>query len=145
MIALIFSGIRVHRLIGCFFIVAIFAVFIFYPAGAEREDLTEGMARILLTFLSVSLVFFIYRTRLSIHKILSNRFLFLGKVSYSVYLLHPLVGLPMAFIFEYFGLGVPLSYVVSIVVTLYISHLSYKYVEKPMINKGKLVANRVNI
>ncbi len=141
MIALIFSGIRIHRLVGYFFIVAIFSVFIFYPAGEGREDLTEGVARVFLTFLSVSLVFLIYRTRLSIHKILINSLLFLGKVSYSVYLLHPLIGLPMAFIFEYFGLGVPLSYIVSIVVTLYISHLSYKHVEKPMINKGKLVAN----
>ncbi len=145
MIALLFSGIRVSRLIGSFFIVAIFSIFIFYPVGGEREDLTEGVARLLLTFLSISLVFLIYRTKLSIHKTLGNRLLFLGKVSYSVYLLHPLVGLPMAFVFEYFGLGVPFSYLISIMVTLYISHLSYKYVEMPMINKGKLVANRVNI
>jgi peptidoglycan/LPS O-acetylase OafA/YrhL len=63
-----------------------------------------------------------------------------GKISYGIYLYHKVI--PTLFIssFERAGLGLPnrwLTLVISIALTFLISHLSWKFVESPILKLKK--------
>ena len=61
---------------------------------------------------------------------------FMGKVSYSLYLIHPVILISMVHIF-YEVLSVPLILLISFLLTLILSWLSYEFIEKPSIEIGR--------
>jgi peptidoglycan/LPS O-acetylase OafA/YrhL len=70
---------------------------------------------------------------------------FLGKVSYSLYLFHfPILLVTSSLVSRYFHTNsFFIILFISLPVTLFISNLSYQYIEMPFIDIGKKVANRV--
>lgn len=73
---------------------------------------------------------------------------FLGKISYSFYLVHPLVLLIL--VFSLYGLlPVPIILIMSFILSIVLANLCYKYIEVPSINLGrklttlKIVNNKV--
>jgi peptidoglycan/LPS O-acetylase OafA/YrhL len=79
-------------------------------------------------------------------KIASNFLLFrpinfLGKISYSLYLVHPLVLLVSVYtLYGYFS--VPLILIISLILSIVFSWLSYKFIELPSISLGKHLIGR---
>ena len=60
-------------------------------------------------------------------------FIYLGKISYSLYLLHAVILLAMLHAF-YGVIRLPVLLLLSIGVTFIVSDLAYRFVEKPAIN-----------
>ena len=86
----------------------------------------------------VAIAIFCVFTRL--HKLSSRIGIFLGKISYSIYLFHPVIFYPL---FLFWFQSSPLRsnphifIFTSIFLTIAFSYLTYRYVEKPFIDFGK--------
>lgn len=82
----------------------------------------------------------------TLSKFLHNKILlWLGDISYSLYLIHSISILSISYLF-YNGTNLILIIFVSLIVSLFISHLMYKYIEIPSIKLGKylITADREN-
>lgn len=65
-------------------------------------------------------------------------FAWLGQISYSVYLLHPLVyRIEQALLLRFLKTGMPFLPVLTIFATLAVAHMVYRYFEKPLMEIGK--------
>ena len=62
----------------------------------------------------------------------------MGEISYSLYLIHPVVLISMVHIF-YGEILIPYILLISFLLTLFFSWLCYKCIEKPSINFGKKI------
>lgn len=69
--------------------------------------------------------------------------LFLGRISYSLYLYHTIVLFSIIYIF-YEVIPLWLIWIISFILTLIVSHMSQKYIEAPANNFGKLIVKRLN-
>jgi peptidoglycan/LPS O-acetylase OafA/YrhL len=74
--------------------------------------------------------------------LLSRSVHFLGQISYSMYLLHAVILISVTQIL-YKSVGLLPIWPIAMVSTLFFSWLSYKYIEIPSINIGKLLADRM--
>ncbi|GAB0155253.1 acyltransferase [Chryseobacterium sp. Alg-005] len=83
-------------------------------------------------------VFLISFTQKQISFFENKKLIYLGKISYGIYMYHAIVMQPMGFIFlkltAQYNISVPIvivsSFLLIILITVFISHLSYKYYEK---------------
>ena len=123
-------------------IVVAFALIAFYPAAGEPIHLVTGVTRLVLSLFVTLLCFLVYKTNFDfLPDFIRKIFTFLGEVSFSLYLIHPIV---------YFGLKHVLGdspYVLvalTITLTIILSYFSYTYFEKRFIRMGKAVNNRFN-
>lgn len=66
---------------------------------------------------------------------------FLGKISYSIYLVHPVV-IIVSIHLLYEVLPISIILIFSFISTIIVSVFCYKYVEKPSINLGKYLTNK---
>jgi peptidoglycan/LPS O-acetylase OafA/YrhL len=116
-------------------------LFVFFPAHGDKVQIVTGAERWFFSILSISLVLllFVLNPKLSSwrHKIFS----FLGQGCYSIYLLHPIVAIPVVFVFAKVGVEKPYAYSVSVFLTLGLSWVTFKYIESPMMNYGKKLTN----
>jgi exopolysaccharide production protein ExoZ len=124
-------------------IVVAFALIAFYPASGEPIHLVTGVTRLVLSLFVTALCFLVYKTNFDfLPDAIRKIFTFLGEVSFSLYLIHPIV---------YFGLKHVLSdspYVLvalTITLTVVLSYFSYTYFEKRFIRMGKAVNNRFKV
>ena len=118
-----------------FFIVIL--TFILYPVEGNQIRIVSGWERIIFSALSFSICTSFYATRgkyiiTPIKSILS----FLGETSYSIYLLHPLVFLGLRE-WDVKMVSQTEHFILSLVLTLCMSYLSYELVEKPFVRLGK--------
>ncbi|MEN9450643.1 MAG: hypothetical protein RJA83_1261 [Pseudomonadota bacterium] len=93
----------------------------------------------LFTYLS-AVIFFIFASKI---KITSKPFIFLGTVSYSMYLLHPFA---LEFCFSLFNLHnnfKPWVFLLYLVMVILLSFSSYVLIEKPSANLGRLIKARI--
>ncbi|MDF2522520.1 MAG: hypothetical protein K0R31_161 [Clostridiales bacterium] len=77
-------------------------------------------------------------------KVLTSRPIkLLGDISYSMYLLHfPILMTVTSIIYAKFG-SIKISYAVSLVLTLVLSYISYKWIELPFQNMGRSLAKKL--
>ena len=97
--------------------------------GRTWEDVSFGPVRVVVTFATIGFV-----GALALYQIEhpSRAALSIGAASYSIYLLHPIFwGL---LIRSYVGWWVP---VVAAILTVLLSILCYRWIERPIINWGK--------
>lgn len=108
---------------------------------AYGENLIDGEAggRYLFTY-SLAIVSFLLLTRSL--RLDQPVLVWLGSVSYSLYLLHPSMQLLAEYLLH--GLDVPPLYaaVLATVLTLGIAHLTFRFIETPFIQWGKRLNNR---
>jgi len=103
----------------------------------ERGELVEGWNRVYLSSAILILVFCVYQINWASNSLPGRILSLLGLISYSLYLLHPIVRTVVSWLVHGTGLH-PLGVVlISVVVTLIVSWLSYKYVELPGIRLGR--------
>jgi exopolysaccharide production protein ExoZ len=125
------------------FILLSFALilFVFYPVTGQFSDLVTGNTRLVFTFLCFVICFGFYKFSFNIPSFLHHLLAFLGKCSYSLYLLHYII-------FMLVGRGISamqnrplepmgiLGFCIAIAVTVLVSFLTYSYFEKPLMRLG---------
>lgn len=129
-------------------------VFCLLPASGNQITLVTGANRLVFSACCIGLVAAVYVWNPSSHSRLVRPLAFLGEGCYSIYLLHPIVAIPMVYAFERWHLGTPAaSYSAAFATTLLLSWMSFRIVEKPMIRVGqragmamrRLVAERAQL
>ncbi len=104
-----------------------------------------------MLLLSALLAYFVvFMSRYSPKVLVNKVTTYIGKVSYSVYLIHfAAIALISHFTKDYFKDGGEITFLFSflllVVVTVFISSLTYKYIEKPMIIKGNKLIDRISL
>ena len=112
------------------------AILIFYPAFGKRIDLITGMNRLVFTCSSFLICAGFYKMSYTFPNIIHKPFIFLGEISYSMYLIHALVFKLMSFLVRHF-IQSPICIMGSSVVgTLIFSYFIYHYFEKFFMPKG---------
>lgn len=121
----------------------VFSMVVLFSVSVEnRPSLVEGWWRIILSVTTLLLVFCVYQVNWSSANSIGRVLSFFGAISYSLYLLHPIVRL--AFIsasrkIELNQIGVILA---SVALTVAISWLSYKFIELPGMRFGSSIGRR---
>lgn len=115
---------------GSFILLFLVVVFIFYPVDSS-SNLFYGIDRMFLSFLLIVAVCLCFASGL-VFKGWAHRFLTcLGDWSYSIYLLHPLVALPILTLSKKFGFNLAISFIFSIAFVVVLSRFVYIYFEVP--------------
>jgi exopolysaccharide production protein ExoZ len=111
-------------------------VFFFFTVKGETGALITGFNRLFLSVLSIVICYAFWKIKLNLPSFPHRILVWLGEVSYTIYLIHPLVyrflkGINTNFFqFDLFWVafwGLPM--------TLLLSHFIYHYFEKKIINK----------
>lgn len=117
-------------------------LFIFYPIQGDRIHLVTDWNRLVLTLSTFLICFGIYRAGGELKGGLHWIFKTLGEISYSLYLLHPivhrLVGMARDVIAP--GCSEKIRFLVALVCTLLLSYVSYRWFEKYFIRLGKRIS-----
>lgn len=118
-------------LAGCF------VTFVFFPIEGERIVIVTGIYRLIFTTLSLLVCFCFYRLhfppKIANHWMISA----VGEISYSVYLLHPIVYAVVSIFSEYFMLSITLKILLSSCITIFAAYYNYGLFEKFFIRFGK--------
>jgi len=109
------------------------AAFCLWPLEGDRIHLVTGMSRLAFTGMSAAVVVAFIHLRPLASPLLCGSLAFLGRSCYSIYLLHPLVALPIVFVGTRLGLALYECYLLSAAMTFACSWASYRYVEEPCI------------
>ena len=129
------------------FVVVLGLVFAYFPAS-QSIDLATGLNRIFLNILS--LVFCFFFLKLQFPKNILRRFLlYLGEISYSIYLVHPLVFVGNSPIFKYLAHYIQIDPALKVgllmLETFVICGFVYYFFEKKFIQIGNEMVNRMKI
>ncbi len=117
-------------------------LFIFFPAQGDKAQIVTGVERWIFSVLSISLVLIIFLLNPKLTSWRHGVFSFFGQGCYSIYLLHPIVSIPVVYIFAKIGLDKSFAYALSFFLTLASSWFTFRYIESPMMNYGKSLAKR---
>lgn len=114
-------------------------VFILWPVGAEPGALVTGANRIVLSMAIVAICGMVYRLGAfsagPVHKPLA----LLGDISYSIYLIHPLI-YSVIMLTPFAGAPRVILIPAAILATLSLSLVSYRYLERPLTSIGRRLA-----
>lgn len=110
-------------------------------AGTGKQTLLFNLLIDYLIALGVLILFISTLSSARLQKILKTKFLLhIGKISYSLYLIHPVIIL----LFVYFTKEVlPLISLIFFVpiISIFVAHFMYLYIEKPSISLGKKITS----
>lgn len=117
------------------------AVFCFYPASGDVVNIVVGPNRVVFCAASVLLVLAFYNLTVELTPWLSRALGALGIATYGVYLLHPIVHSVLGIVFGTLRTDPPplLIAVLTAVVTIGASLVSYRILEAPLIRLGKRI------
>lgn len=118
-------------------------LFIALPSQGDRVNLVTNQNRILLSLACILAVYGIYTSRIKFKNLPNKAFSLPGETCYSIYLLHPIIALPISFTAQKLGISPIIAYSVAAVLTIAISYLTFLYIEKPMMRAGSHVAARI--
>lgn len=112
------------------------------PSGVDPATIVAGPARVVIVAGCVLVCLAAYRWPLRPPGWLSRPLAALGEASYGVYLLHPILynlveAGHMALLKKGYHAPVTVRLVLAVGLTLALSHLSYRYFEKPFIRLGR--------
>lgn len=125
-------------------VLACVAVFCLWPASGNPIQLVTGLTRVVLSSVCIALVAAVFVWNPSSDSLVVKPLAFLGEGCYSIYLLHPIVAIPIVFVFSRLHIGsTGASYCTAFVATLTLSWLSFRFVERPMIRAGRTVSAAV--
>jgi len=115
------------------------ALLFFYPVSGEPIQLTSGNNRIFFSVVTILLCYFIYIADFQflpapVQWALST----LGEISYSVYLLHPIIFMSIiAVLGDSYQSHIYVIIVATVVMTIVLSYFTYQYFEKYFMNLSK--------
>lgn len=134
---------NIPQITGLFLLIIVFILFWFYPASGDKIQIVTGFERGFFSVLSIIFVMLIYVLNPQLKSLPSKVFCYLGQGCYSIYMLHMLILIPFEFACNRYGLNKPITFQLSFYTTLIISGLTFKYIEKPMMNIGKLISYKI--
>lgn len=126
---------------GIFFALVVAVLFWRYPVEGDRINLVSGFSRCYLSILLFAFVWLVYSSAIHIGGKVAVALAFSGQSCYSIYLLHPLVAIPIKYFFTSIGVPLITTYVFAAVVTLVLSRFTFKYIEKPMMRFGAEISD----
>ncbi|PRY14438.1 peptidoglycan/LPS O-acetylase OafA/YrhL [Pontibacter ummariensis] len=113
-------------------------MFAFFPVqGGGVLPLMTGGVRMLYTVLAILICLAAYKGTYQLPSFLDKPLRLLGEISYSVYLLHPVVWMVLQYVSSIYTLPVSVRLVLSVVGTLTISYFSFRYFEQYFIRLGR--------
>ncbi|MFO0361936.1 MAG: acyltransferase family protein [Flavobacteriales bacterium] len=118
----------------------IFAIFlfIFYPVSGEQINVKIGLNRVVFTVCCFIFCLSFYKLNVQFPKVIHRPLTQLGEVSYSVYLLHPIIYYMVGQFRDHtFHFPESLRLVLSVIVTFVTSYFVYQYFEKYFMRLGK--------
>lgn len=119
------------------FITLSLIIFIYYPVYGDQIKLVTGANRIIFSTSSILLILGFYKLNYKQNNIFTFFFANLGETTYGIYILHPLV-------YYYIMLADLTSnsliiIISTIILTLIVAKLVYKFYERPLIKFGKKI------
>jgi len=119
-----------------------FLLFTFYPVHGPRLMLVAGTSRMVFTIGCILICIGFYKFSVVLPTIASRPLRTLGEISYSVYMLHPIVHLLVRYPIDYlrghyFPVPESIRFFSAIAITLFVSYFIYQYFEKYFIRLGK--------
>jgi len=117
-----------------------FLIFLLYPVVGDRVQLVTDFGRVIFSVASFAFVWATYASNAQFSGYIDRVMLFFGESCYSIYLMHPLVATVVVFVTSRMGISLPWSYTLAAIVTLGVSWMTFRYVEKPMMRIGASVA-----
>jgi exopolysaccharide production protein ExoZ len=116
-------------------------LFVFYPVFGKKIDLLIGVNRLVFTLSSCMICIYFYKLSYQVPTFIHKPLLWLGEVSYSLYLIHPIVIRINRKFLEHYFIDLPsikiTSMFVCIIITLVLSYFSYNYLEKFFMKLGR--------
>lgn len=109
-----------------------------WPIGTEAFHLISGQGRMVLSLLTLCLVATYFFSKIELAGYFHQAFSWLGAVSYSLYLLHPLVYRAVGAVYRKFEIpeSYGLVFLPALVAALILSHFSYYFLEKPLMRRA---------
>lgn len=130
-IGYIFNNVKINNIVLVPLLIIGLVMFVFYPVSGDLINLVTGINRIVFTIICLS----IFKLNYRVPNLINKPFKFLGEASYSLYLLHPIVfELTLFFKKE---LAISTRLILSIILTLVLSHFVYQYFEKFFMRLGR--------
>lgn len=117
------------------------AAFVLVPMGGDPSSIVTGVPRLVFAATCIGICAVGAVGRLPLPGLLDRGLGLLGTISYSVYLLHPLVYRATSLLLRRLG-AEPLVLPAALVLTLAAAWVVYRMIEAPMIQVGKRVADR---
>ncbi|MCD6013789.1 MAG: hypothetical protein K0Q79_3651 [Flavipsychrobacter sp.] len=113
-------------------------LFWIFPENIQGFLNTFHMEMVIIT----SCIFIAISFNKHFNKFLSNRYLVhLGKISFSLYLIHPIILLSVSYLFMDY-LSLPIMWVIIFVLPVVTAHFTYTYFEGPVNNFGRKLSNK---
>lgn len=137
------KNIRVPVIIAIAALLGLAALFYLMEGGEDQITLVAGFNRIGFAVISILFVMCVFLTKWYLTGVIGRLFEFFGEACYSIYLLHPLVSFPVIFIFGKLGQDLLYGYVLSFILTIFCSYLTYRFLEKPGMSMGKKVVSTI--
>lgn len=123
-------------------------LFIFYPEYGDRINIISGNTRIVLTIASILICVGFFKSNFNLPSFVHKPLVLLGEISYSLYLVHPLIFYRIRFVADYisnhyFKINIGVTLLVSIILSLIISYFVYNYFEKYFIKLGNNKTSKI--
>ena len=114
-------------------------LFVYYPMSGPKATLIVGYNKMLFTMFCILITWSSLNIGSISLKFVHNPLKWLGEISYSVYLLHPLVWKGVTILNRHFaGLSnFYVKFILGLILTLILSHFVYNYYEKLFAALGK--------
>ncbi len=133
LIGYLFKNIELKQKYAMMIAIISVLLFCFIPAHGLRREIYIGNYRMLFTFISFFIAFGFFKLNIEkLNAFVKNKLIWLGEISYSLYLIHGLVWAIIVLT------GIKIRYVlpISFLVTFIASYFVYKFLESPARNLG---------
>jgi exopolysaccharide production protein ExoZ len=142
LIGFLFHKAKFNNYIIIIILLLSFVLFVYFPVFGNTIKLVTGLNRILFTVLCFIICLCFYKLSLKLPHFIHQPLTLLGEASYSVYLLHPIIYKIVGILRDNtVAFSESLRLLLSVLLTLIISYLSYEYFEKYFMKLGKTLKN----
>lgn len=113
----------------------VITIFVFYPSNVDTVSIVTGISRLIFSACCLVICFCFFKMSFNLPKFVHQPLALLGEISYSVYLIHPIILnltliISRTFIKYFYYFPESVSLILSAVLTIIISYYSYHYFEK---------------
>lgn len=121
--------------------------FIFYPSSELRVNIVSGVNRLIFTFFAIIICVGFFKLKIILPDIFHRPLRFLGEISYSLYLLHPICFSFVGALSSLIDVELPIymKLILSLLSTLILSYIVYERFEKYFITKGYYILDKISL